>query len=185
MVYFIEKRISEEDYVHEKKTLNLLVFLFCQDLLTTTASSMQRELFLCTDGPSSPWKTKATENLLGSPRLVAMFFIFPIGAMLTFFPPLLKVVVKNIRGVNEPIGTKGIHVTRTIAFNDEGELFISVGAATNVDDDNTRAVIFRCPSMEKGSLTNGGLDAVDECGVFTKGNRNEVGLAFDHTGQLW
>lgn len=37
----------------------------------------------------------------------------------------------------------------------------------------------------KGQISSGGFDAVSDCSVFTKGNRNEVGLAFDRTGQLW
>ncbi|CAB9515721.1 Inherit from COG: Dehydrogenase [Seminavis robusta] len=72
------------------------------------------------------------------------------------------------------------HTTRTLAFDDQGRLYVSVGSNANVDPDSYRSRIRRFT-----------LDSVElpidfQVGeVFADGLRNEVGLAFDRHGDLW
>ncbi|MBI5500264.1 MAG: PQQ-dependent sugar dehydrogenase [Deltaproteobacteria bacterium] len=75
----------------------------------------------------------------------------------------------------------GGHSTRTLAFDAEGRLYVSVGSGSNVDPDFSRARVRR---FVVGSLPAGGL-AFDGGEAFADGLRNEVGLAFDGAGRLW
>ncbi|MFP2904261.1 PQQ-dependent sugar dehydrogenase [Pyxidicoccus sp. 3LFB2] len=78
-------------------------------------------------------------------------------------------------------GVAGGHVTRTIVFDAEGRLYVSVGSATNVDSDSTRARIrrFTAAQVQAGNV------AFTDGEVFADGLRNEVGLRFDSQGRLW
>jgi len=72
------------------------------------------------------------------------------------------------------------HTTRTLAFDDLGRLYISVGSALNVDEDSHRSRIRRLVISDQ----NLPLD-FQNAEVFADGLRNEVGLAFDRHGILW
>jgi glucose/arabinose dehydrogenase len=80
----------------------------------------------------------------------------------------------------------GGHVTRTLVFDSAGRLYVSVGSATNVDDDpalwQLRAQIrrFAIPAV----LPAGGLEYVTG-EVVASGMRNEVGLVMDARDALW
>ncbi len=73
------------------------------------------------------------------------------------------------------------HATRTLVFDGEGRLYVSVGSDANVDRDSTRARIrrFSAAQVAAGDVPFG------EGEVFADGLRNEVGLRFDHQGRLW
>lgn len=80
----------------------------------------------------------------------------------------------------------GGHVTRTLVFDSQGRLYVSVGSATNVDTDpvqaQTRSQIRRF--VIPASLPPGGLSyASGE--VFASGMRNEVGLYMDARDRIW
>lgn len=80
----------------------------------------------------------------------------------------------------------GGHVTRTLVFDSQGRLYVSVGSATNVDVDPvlvaTRAQIRRFVIPD--SLPNAGLDyGTGE--VVASGMRNEVGLYMDARDRIW
>jgi glucose/arabinose dehydrogenase len=84
-----------------------------------------------------------------------------------------EVVVKGV--------PTGGHATRTLAFDDAGALYVSVGSASNLDGDSSRARVRR---FDVSSVPAGGL-AFDSGAVQADGLRNEVGLAFDAAGRLW
>jgi glucose/arabinose dehydrogenase len=75
----------------------------------------------------------------------------------------------------------GGHATRTIIFDTEGRLYVSVGSAANVDSNSTRARIrrFTAAQVQAGNV------AFTDGEVFADGLRNEVGLRFDSQGRLW
>ena len=97
-----------------------------------------------------------------------------------------EVVINNINedGMGgAPFG----HTTRTLVFDDEGRIYVSVGSNENIDPDSFRSRIRRF-------LIEGGNEEEDMLGfpldflqgeVFADGLRNEVGLAFDRHGDLW
>jgi len=72
------------------------------------------------------------------------------------------------------------HTTRTLAFDEQGRLYISVGSGGNVDSDSHRSRIRRL-DISSGVFPFDFQDAE----VFADGLRNEVGLAFDKHGVLW
>jgi glucose/arabinose dehydrogenase len=80
----------------------------------------------------------------------------------------------------------GGHVTRTLVFDSQGRLYVSVGSAGNVDTDpdlvETRSQIRRFTIPD--SLPAGGLDYMTG-EVFASGMRNEVGLYMDARDRLW
>lgn len=75
------------------------------------------------------------------------------------------------------------HTTRTIAFDEAGRLYISVGSNRNIDADSFRSRIrrFDLPNILEDTFP---IDFVTG-EVFADGLRNEVGLAFDRFGVLW
>lgn len=80
----------------------------------------------------------------------------------------------------------GGHVTRTLVFDSQGRLYISVGSASNVDQDpaalQTRSQIRRF--VIPAGLPAAGLDyATGE--VVASGMRNEVGLYMDARDRIW
>jgi glucose/arabinose dehydrogenase len=93
------------------------------------------------------------------------------------------------RGV-EQIVVSGIptggHVTRTLAFDSTGRLYVNVGSSTDVESDPaliaTRAQIrrFTIPAV----LPSSGV-TYDTGEVYAPGVRNEVGLHFDSKGRFW
>jgi len=90
-----------------------------------------------------------------------------------------ETVVVNINKDGQGGAPQG-HTTRTLAFDDQGRLYISVGSGGNVDANSYRARIRRL------FLSNATLPLDFQQGeVFADGLRNEVGLAFDRHGVLW
>jgi len=76
----------------------------------------------------------------------------------------------------------GGHDTRTMAFDAQGRLYVSVGSNANVDQNSDRARIRRFTLTDP--LPGAGIQfSTGE--VFADGLRNEVGLAFDASGVLW
>ena len=74
----------------------------------------------------------------------------------------------------------GGHVTRTLAFDKTGRLYVSIGSLNNIDSNSFRARIRRF------TIKNATLPISFSNGeVFADGLRNEVGLAFDRFGVLW
>ncbi|CAG7825234.1 unnamed protein product [Allacma fusca] len=73
----------------------------------------------------------------------------------------------------------GYHVTRTLVFDNEGRLLVSVGSSSNVDGNSDRARIRRF------SLS-GSLPKMFSTGeVFADGLRNEVGLTLHPCGVVY
>lgn len=75
----------------------------------------------------------------------------------------------------------GGHSTRTLVFDAEGRLYVSVGSNSNVDGDSSRARIRRFSAAQVAS----GSVSFNDGEVFADGLRNEVGLRFDGQGRLW
>jgi glucose/arabinose dehydrogenase len=72
------------------------------------------------------------------------------------------------------------HATRTLQFDAQGRLYVSIGSGGNVDGDSRRARLIRYAASELGStstFTDGEL--------FADGLRNEVGLTMDSRGRIW
>ena len=89
-----------------------------------------------------------------------------------------EVVVSNI--------PDGGHITRTLVFDSQGRLYVSIGSAGNVDEGlelaQTRAQIRRYTIPDK--LPAGGFNySAGE--VIASGMRNEVGLFMDARDRLW
>ncbi|CAL8108722.1 unnamed protein product [Orchesella dallaii] len=75
----------------------------------------------------------------------------------------------------------GVHVTRTLLFDTEGRLYVSLGSFANADANTDRAKIRRFNITE---IPESGIDFWSG-EVVVDGVRNEVGLAFDSNGVLW
>jgi len=91
-----------------------------------------------------------------------------------------EVVIFNINADGQggaPVG----HRTRTLVFDKEKRLYVSVGSYSNVDINSERSRIRR---FEIENIPPGGFDFLDGH-VFADGLRNEVGLAFDKYDVLW
>jgi glucose/arabinose dehydrogenase len=87
-----------------------------------------------------------------------------------------EVVIKNL--------PPGGHSTRTLLFDGQGRLYVSIGSAENVDKEPswpTRAMIRR---YSLASVPAGGIDS-STGEVFASGLRNEVGLHLDSKGRFW
>jgi glucose/arabinose dehydrogenase len=74
----------------------------------------------------------------------------------------------------------GGHITRTLQFDNDGRLYVSVGSAGNVDANSNRARLIRYAASE---LDSSSTFAQGE--LFADGLRNEVGLALDSQGRIW
>ncbi|MFZ1866060.1 MAG: PQQ-dependent sugar dehydrogenase [Polyangiales bacterium] len=74
----------------------------------------------------------------------------------------------------------GGHATRTLQFDAQGRLYVSVGSASNVDGDSSRARLIRYPTEALGSSST-----FAQGELFADGLRNEVGLALDGQGRIW
>jgi len=75
----------------------------------------------------------------------------------------------------------GNHSTRTLLFDDQGNLYINVGSAANVDSNASRARIVRYPA----DIVQAGTGTWNNYEPFADGTRNEVGLRFDSQHRLW
>eukprot|EP01113_Clastostelium_recurvatum_P039631 TRINITY_DN6067_c0_g1_i11.p1 TRINITY_DN6067_c0_g1~~TRINITY_DN6067_c0_g1_i11.p1 ORF type:complete len:484 (-),score=54.82 TRINITY_DN6067_c0_g1_i11:1311-2549(-) len=96
-------------------------------------------------------------------------------------------------GSRSPLGTSqtvlngmptGGHGTRTIVFDSEGALYISVGSLANVDPNSNRARVVKC-ALDFGANPPAMPYSWLLCSVWADGTRNEVGLRFDPLGRLW
>lgn len=74
----------------------------------------------------------------------------------------------------------GGHVTRTLQFDTQNRLYVSVGSASNVDNNSNRARLIRYPANALGSTST-----FAQGQLFADGLRNEVGIALDSQGRLW
>ena len=93
-----------------------------------------------------------------------------------------EVVIDNIN--EESDGSQRVgHRTRTLEFDDQGRLYVSVGSVGNIDSDSFRSRIrrFDIQNADPDAFPINFLDGE----VFADGLRNEVGLAFDKHGVLW
>mmetsp|Transcript_31777 Transcript_31777/g.38616 ORF Transcript_31777/g.38616 Transcript_31777/m.38616 type:complete len:271 (+) Transcript_31777:225-1037(+) len=103
----------------------------------------------------------------------------------------IETVIVNVsKGAGTTLGAPGGHTTRTLALDESGRLYVSVGSKENVDDDSFRSRIrrFELPDQNSTSAISRAitLPIEFETGeVFADGLRNEVGLAFDSFGILW
>jgi glucose/arabinose dehydrogenase len=75
----------------------------------------------------------------------------------------------------------GNHTTRTLRFDEQGSLFMSVGSASNLDGNFDRARVVKFTAAQLATGTTTWADRI----AFADGTRNEVGLRFDASGQLW
>lgn len=97
-----------------------------------------------------------------------------------------EVVVTGMVPIVAGMPRAGGHATRTLAFDRQGRLLVSVGSAHNLDTDPTdlalRSMVRRFALSSP--LPRGGIEyASGE--VLARGMRNEVGLAVDHLGRIW
>jgi len=94
------------------------------------------------------------------------------------------IVIRNI--------PSGGHWTRTLVFDVDGNLYISVGSRNNIDKNSDRSRIRRFPMYTKTKngvlklkrISKKGLN-FEKGEIFADGLRNEVGLAFDKYQTLW
>ena len=94
-----------------------------------------------------------------------------------------QVVVRNINANGQGGAPRG-HWTRTLIFDENDYLYVSVGSVGNVDVDDFRSRIRRFQIPANGTLPSGGFD-FQQGEIFATGLRNEVGLAFDKNKVLY
>jgi glucose/arabinose dehydrogenase len=92
-----------------------------------------------------------------------------------------ETVVDNINMNGQGSSNTGNHSTRTLAFDAQGRLYVSVGSVGNVDVNSSRSRIRRFSDLTPSLFPIDFLQGE----VFADGVRNEVGLAFDRHGILW
>jgi len=73
------------------------------------------------------------------------------------------------------------HVTRSLAIDSKGLLYVQSGSGSNVDKDSTHSRINR---FDLKHIPDGGIDW-KKGEIFADGLRNEIGIRFDSTGRLW
>jgi len=74
----------------------------------------------------------------------------------------------------------GGHSTRTLLLDGDGNLYVSVGSASNLDTNTDRARIIRYPASALGSAST-----FAQGEAFATGLRNEVGITLDGQGRVW
>ena len=93
------------------------------------------------------------------------------------------------KGDRQPLGSaqtvvteipSGGHSTRTLLFDKDGNLYVSVGSQSNLDTNIERARIVRYRASALG-----GSSTFAEGEAFATGLRNEVGIALDGQGRVW
>jgi len=91
-------------------------------------------------------------------------------------------------GTRSPLGTPqqvitnipvGGHSTRSLIFDSAGDLLVQIGSGANVDNDASRA------GIRLFSLANPIPQLFSSGKWFADGLRNEVGLRYDKSGNLW
>ena len=93
-----------------------------------------------------------------------------------------ELVITNIND-NGRGDSSGGHSTRTLIFDAQDRLYVSVGSIANIDPDSFRSRIRRFVLNDNNNNTFPIDFTKGE--VFMDGLRNEVGLAFDKYGILW
>jgi glucose/arabinose dehydrogenase len=92
-------------------------------------------------------------------------------------------------GGRQPLGSaqtvitgipSGGHSTRTLLFDRDGNLYVSVGSQSNLDTNIDRARILRYPASALGRSST-----FAEGEAFATGLRNEVGITLDGQGRVW
>jgi glucose/arabinose dehydrogenase len=92
-------------------------------------------------------------------------------------------------GGRQPLGSaqtvvsgipSGGHSTRTLLFDRDGNLYVSLGSQSNLDSNADRARIIRYPASALG-----GSSTFAQGEAFATGLRNEVGIALDGQGRVW
>jgi len=77
----------------------------------------------------------------------------------------------------------GGHVTRTLLFDSQGRLLVTIGSASNLDTDPS---LWTTRGMTKRFTLTGTLPLDASVGEpLAKGMRNEVGITYDADGRLW
>jgi glucose/arabinose dehydrogenase len=74
----------------------------------------------------------------------------------------------------------GGHSTRTLLFDRDGNLYVSVGSASNLDTNIDRSRILKYAAASLGTPST-----FAQGEAFATGLRNEVGLALDAQGRVW
>lgn len=74
----------------------------------------------------------------------------------------------------------GGHSTRTLAFDRDGNLYVSVGSQGNIDTNTSRAHVLRYAASALGTSSTWAQGE-----SFATGLRNEVGLTLDGQGRMW
>ena len=97
---------------------------------------------------------------------------------------LRKEIVINIAygADGSSLGADRGHTTRTLAFDRQGRLFVSVGSYGNVDANSHRSRVRVFDGLAEASAA---AVEFNSGAVWADGLRNEVGLAFDASGVLW
>ena len=92
----------------------------------------------------------------------------------------VEVVITNINADGNGGAPQG-HETRTLAFDNSGRLYVSVGSDENIDNDSFRARIRRFTIDDPTVFPMNFL--IGE--IFADGLRNEVAMSFDKHDVLW
>lgn len=92
-----------------------------------------------------------------------------------------QIIVNNMNADGQGGAPQG-HQTRTLIFDGNGRLYISIGSNANVDPDSYRSRIRRFDVYGESVALPIDFQTGE---VFADGLRNEVGLAFDSYGVLW
>eukprot|EP01132_Coremiostelium_polycephalum_P006709 gene6709-8310_t len=79
----------------------------------------------------------------------------------------------------------GGHSTRTLIFDSNNVLYISIGSNANIDPNSSRSRVVKCPGLNFNTAPTNGYNWNTDCVVHADGVRNEVGLRFDGQGRLW
>eukprot|EP01112_Ceratiomyxa_fruticulosa_P017947 TRINITY_DN5671_c0_g1_i1.p1 TRINITY_DN5671_c0_g1~~TRINITY_DN5671_c0_g1_i1.p1 ORF type:complete len:444 (-),score=81.56 TRINITY_DN5671_c0_g1_i1:48-1379(-) len=77
----------------------------------------------------------------------------------------------------------GGHSSRTLIFDSNNVLYLSIGSGSNVDTNSNRARVSQCGVIDQ--IPDGGYSYTSVCSAWADGCRNEVGLRFDDKGTLW
>ena len=130
-------------------------------------------LYASSDSHVYRWKLPVSLENDENSNTTTYAYLSPVGEE--------EVVIDNINADGNGGAPQG-HWTRTLAFDDLGRLYVSVGSMDNIDPDSFRSRIRRFDWGDDTSVFP--LDFL-QGEVFADGLRNEVGLAFDKHGVLW
>mmetsp|Transcript_33654 Transcript_33654/g.52613 ORF Transcript_33654/g.52613 Transcript_33654/m.52613 type:complete len:465 (-) Transcript_33654:110-1504(-) len=92
--------------------------------------------------------------------------------------------VGSMETVVSGMARSGGHVTRTLLFNDDNELLMSIGSGSNLDSDSERARVIKY-DVQNMNLPQKWNDYGTYVKLYADGLRNEVGLTVDPRGRVW